>query len=192
MTNNLQQALDFTDDDLQANRDGKLSPKQRMKLESAQKGSFRALWVMAIITLAALILGVFVGGIVLIMLGTIALLLSIMALVEYLNSYRAYDHDLKLPTIETVQGLLEYMMRENSAFDGMTHPAGIRIGDMKFLLLDDQVLSFEEGEVYVLYYAPATQTLLSAEQVFIHEELGEGELVDWEAWQEEEAQNARH
>lgn len=180
MKNALQQALDFTDEDLQANRDGKLSDKQRMKLESAQKGSLRALWVMAIITVASLLVAIVFGGYGLIAFGCIALILAILALVEYLTSYRAYQHDLTVPKIETAQGLVEYVMRENTAFDGMTHPSGIRIGEMKYLLLEDQTTSFVEGEVYIVHYAPATQTLLSAEQAFITDDVDEGEIAYWD------------
>ena len=176
----LQEALNFTDEDLQANRDGKLSEKQREKLEIAQQRSFRVLWVMTFIILASLLLALVSGTYGLIALGTIALLLAIMALMEYLTSYRAYQHDLNLKTIETAQGLLEYIMRENTSFDGMTHPAGIRIGELKFLLLQDQTTSFLEGEIYSIYYAPATQTLLSAEAVFI----SESEADDSAYWEE--------
>ena len=177
----LQQALDFSDEDLQANREGKLSETQRKKLETAQQGSFRSLRTMTLIILFSLLIGIVPGGIALIAGGSIALLLSVLALMEYLTSYRAFQHDLALPEIETAQGVLDYVMRENAVLDGMTHPAGIRIGDLKFLLMEDQVRSFLEGEVYVLYYAPATHRLLSVERAFLQEDIvDEGEIVYWD------------
>lgn len=180
MNDNLQQALNFTEEDLEANRDGKLSDQQRIKLETARRGSFRVLWVMTIITLFSGFLGFSLGGIGFMAFASIALLLAILALVEYLTSYRAYHHDLDAPRIEIAQGMIDYVRDGGSnLLDTELRPSGIRVGSIKFLLMEDQALMFEEGEVYILYYAPATQRLLSAELAFVQKE-DDGEIAYWE------------
>jgi hypothetical protein len=181
MKNYLQQALNFTEEDLRANRDGELSAEQRIKLEISRRGSLRVLWIMTAIALLSVAIGFFQGGMGAIGFGSIALLLAILGLVEYLTTYRAFQHDLTLAKIETAQGVIDYLRSGGSnLLDTELRPSGIRLGDMKFLLMEDQAMTFEDGEVYILYYAPATQRLLSAERAFVQEDIDEGEILYYE------------
>lgn len=180
--NELQHVLNFTDADLKANSAGHLSSAQRAKLRSRQQRSLRLLvgvtGIIALLLCAALL----IGKMALIVFGVMALIMAVLALVEYVIGYQTYSRDLSASRIETIQGIVHYIWRGDTALGIETRASGIRIGDMQFLLMEDQARAFTEGEIYLVYLAPATHTLLSAERVLLRDELeSDAEIRDWEA-----------
>lgn len=171
--NELQQVIGFTDADLKANAQGYLSAKQREYLASRQKRSRKLLLgivsVIMMMTLGAIIM----GNLGMIALGIMALVLAIMSLVEYVIGYQSYTRDLNAAEIETIQGVVHYVWRGDSIMGIETHPSGIRVGDIQFLLMEDQARAFVEGKIYALHFAPATHTLLSAEPVVLRHDLSD-------------------
>ncbi|MEL7436201.1 MAG: hypothetical protein AAFN11_19820 [Chloroflexota bacterium] len=165
----LQDALNFTNADLEANQIGKLSPTQREALKKRRLRSWQMLRNLASAIILMVIGAVLFSGITSIFLGTTALILTVMGFAEYLVGYRTYAVDLQSPHIETIQGVLYYMQRRESVMGIENHPVGISVGGEKFLLVEDQVRAFEEGEIYALHIAPATHTLLSAERIYLDE-----------------------
>lgn len=179
--NELQQVINFTDADLKANAEGYLSTKQRTYLQSRQQRSFKLLMgivaVIAVMALGAII----IGNLGMIVLGVMALVLAIMSAVEYVVGYQSYSRDLNAPEIETIQGVVHHIWRGDSVMGVETRPSGIRIGDVQFLLMEDQARAFIEGDIYALHYAPATHTLLSAEPVTLSHNLSsDAEVAYWD------------
>ena len=120
---------------------------------------------MSAFVVAALVLALLLDGIGLAIFGVIALLGAVLGIVEYFTGYATYRRDLD-SGVASIQGQLHYVQRGNTVLNIEPHPSGIRVGDETFLLLELQVEAFTPGAIYVLYYAPRTHTLLSAEKVF--------------------------
>lgn len=181
--NDLQQALNFTDADLKANAEGFLSLTQRDQLQQGQKRSLRLLSGVGVVVLVMALLAFVTGNSGMIVFGVMALISAIMLAVEFIVGYYTYNHDLNSEHIETIQGVLSYVWRGDAAMGIETQPRGIRIGDVQFLLMEDQARTFDEGQIYVLHYAPATHTLLSVEQVHLYEqdEIIDAEIAYYEA-----------
>ncbi len=179
--NELQQVINFTDADLKANTDGYLSANQRDYLSSRQQRSRKLLIGITSVIVMMAIGAILLGSLGMIVLGVMALVLGIMSLVEYVIGYQSYTRDLNAAEIETIQGVVHYIWRGDSIMGIETHPSGIRIGDIQFLLMEDQARAFVEGKIYALHFAPATHTLLSAEPVVLRHDLSDdAEIAYWD------------
>ncbi|GAB5493921.1 MAG: hypothetical protein Phog2KO_41360 [Phototrophicaceae bacterium] len=185
--NELQQVINFTDADLKANAEGYLSTKQRAYLHSRQTRSFKLLMGVAGIVSLMAVGAIIIGSLGMIVLGVMALVLAIMSAVEYVVGYQSYSRDLKAPEIETIQGVVHYIWRGDSVMGVETRPSGIRIGDIQFLLMEDQARAFVDGDIYALHFAPATHTLLSAEPITLRHDLSSDAEVAY--WDESENQS---
>lgn len=163
----LQEALGFTHADLEANQIGRLSAQQRETLQERQARSWDILRWLTMVIIGMTIGAVLISGPLRVMLSSTALITAVMVMAEYVIGYRTYTLDLRAAHIETLQGVVQYVQRRESVMGIEPHPAGISIAGTRFLLLEDQVLAFDEGAVYAVHIAPATQTLLSAERVFV-------------------------
>lgn len=180
--NELQQVINFNDADLKANAAGRLSSRQREQFVVRQQRSFRLLGAVTVIITFMSLGAILLGSMALIVLGVMALIMAIMAIVEYVIGYQTYSRDLKANRIETIQGVVHYVWRGDSALGIETKPSGIRVGDIQFLLMEDQARAFIDGEIYLLHFAPATHTLLSAERIRLREEddFVDAEVAYWE------------
>lgn len=178
----LQTVFDFSTTELAANQQGQLSGRQRETLEARQQRSFQLLIGMGIAVVVLGILAAIVGNIGLVVLGILAVVVAVLALMEYIVGYRSYTQDLTARRIETIQGIVHYVRRGEAVMGIDTHPAGIRIGDLQFLLMEDQARAFEEGAIYAVHFAPATHSLLSAEPVFWADDSEDvdAEIAYWE------------
>lgn len=178
----LQQVINFTDADLKANADGLLSQKQRQLLEARKERSLRLLSGVVAVVASMMIGAFFLGNMGLIVLGIMAIILGIMALVEFFIGYQTYTRDLSRTEIETIQGVVHYIWRGDSALGIETRPSGIRVGDIQFLLMEDQARAFIEGDIYALHFAPASHSLLSAKRVILEDRMAsDAEVAYWEA-----------
>lgn len=162
--NRLQYVLNFDDDDLAANRAGDFSSDQIERLKTAQARSMPVFWGMCMSVFIMLVIGFVFRGFILDMLVLFAPIAGIFALLEYLLSYRAYHRDFEYG-VASIQGQLQFLQPKDALLSAERSPVGIRVGDVSFLLLPPQVDVFREGDIYILYYAPRTNSLLSAEKV---------------------------
>ena len=178
----LQQVINFTDADLKANIEGRLSFAQREKLHSRKERSLKLLLSVAGIIAIMLTIAVLIGNMGFVVFGIMALITGVLALVEYLVGYQTYNRDLESSQIETIQGVVHYIWRGDSIMGIETKPSGIRVGDVQFLLMEDQARAFLEGEIYALYFAPATHSLLSAKQLILEDTTlaSDAEVAYWE------------
>lgn len=178
----LQQAINFTDADLKANAEGHLSSAQRQQLETRKERSLRLLKGVVAIVTVMMIIAFFLGNIGIVVFGVMALILGIMALVEFFISYQTYTRDLRHSEIETIQGVVHYIWRGDTAMGIETKPSGIKVGDMQFSLMEDQTRAFIENEIYLIHFAPASHSLLSAKHVVLEDNLAsDAEIAYWEA-----------
>lgn len=165
LENDLMAALNFTADDLDANRDGQLSEEQRARLYGK-----RIYWLLAIAGVVAFVFLINLPGVfivfssgdypppadMLIFIGFILGCIGILVLLYTRSDLRAITADLQEKTVESVQGLIAL---ETFGQDKMK----VHIHDRAFTVNNKAGLAFKNGDPYCLYYAPHSKTLLSAE-----------------------------
>ena len=161
----LMAALNFTEADLDANRDGQLSEEQRARLYGK-----RIYWLLAIAGVVVLVFLVNLPGVfvifgsddypppadILIFTGLIMGCIGILAVLYTRSGLRAIAADLQEKTVEAVQGQIKLEpFGEGSIM--------LRVLDRVFSVSDRTGFAFKNGDPYCLYYAPHSKTLLSAE-----------------------------
>jgi hypothetical protein len=171
--------FEFTEDDLNLNKRGGLSPSQKQWLKSIAQGTRSFSWTGLFITMGFAFLG---GCIVLglslqnersraalfsdpmnliVLIGTIPLILGIMALVILFNYRNA--NKLENSVLSTASGAVRF--DEESGESGTTYY--VIVGKKKFKFGEDLSGSFKEGEKYKFYYckAPFYELVMSYEKV---------------------------
>lgn len=165
LTNDLMNALHFTQADLDANRDGCLTERQAARLR--RKRNLRRLAIAGVVAFVFLINlpGLFVifgsddyspPADILIFTGLIMGCIGILAVLYTRSGLRAIAADLQEKTVEAVQGQIKLEpFGEGSIM--------LRVLDRVFSVSDRTGFAFKNGDPYCLYYAPHSKTLLSAE-----------------------------
>jgi hypothetical protein len=159
----LMQGVGFTQDDLEANREGRMTGGQRIRLMNLQKG--RIPWS-ALLKGPALVVILSLGGALITrseypnpflgLLVTGGIYFGFMFLI-WLSEYRRmshFRHDLADNQISEVEGRIQLLAKNTYA----ASMEGIR-----FSLEKPAFLAFKNGDPYRLYYTPRSKTLLSAE-----------------------------
>jgi hypothetical protein len=160
-------ALNFTEEDLTANREGYLTKKQRSELNK-----YRLLWITCFaLTFAALSCGVWwaiLDGVrrsdsVASRIGIVSLLWIIASGVAIFTWYkkRKFDHDLRQGEVQVAKGNVQVGVR-------LIRPKGtplhyLNIEGVSWAIDDPLFSSFKNGDPYAIYYAPHSKTILSAE-----------------------------
>jgi hypothetical protein len=157
--------LQFTEADLETNRDGQYGQEQIGRLRAKS-----ALWLALTIGPLLLVLVVVGYGVYFFKDGqstilrltlnmfcniSIALLGVVLTLFS-LRKYRAYAADLWTENIEAVQGRVKLEIQDIGN-------CKLSINDLEFGITQAALLAFKNGDPYCLYYAPHSKTLLSAE-----------------------------
>jgi hypothetical protein len=181
--------LDFTDEELRANRAGRVSERQQARLGRARKTGRIALVVMAVLVIAfvVVILTVVLPKIsdqqsdksvptVPIAIGVLAFVVLVMAL-SITRSRRRFNR-LATGTAQTTTGVVKTRARRmhgnvvDTSAPGLSYGGGMRyevtIGSVRFFVPSQAVLDvFEDGRSYHGYYAGRglISSLLSAEPV---------------------------
>lgn len=160
-------ALNFTADDLAANRAGHLSDRQRAYLTLDRRKNA----ILGAVVEAALVVSVtallFVGlrdaNTILTVLGGMLLLLNTALSLFFVLNWVRTSNDLKTGETETVEGPAQHVVRQA----GQVQAASVRIGDTVEVPTADveAFKAFEPGAVYRLYRTTHTRRLLSAERV---------------------------
>lgn len=167
----LDAALQFNAEDLNANREGRLSVRQRNRVFARRRSVLIAL---AIITL---MMGVISGVVILaVLLGAavseMAILLALGGEIvtvglAYLGwSLRQNFQKYLLPgRVARIEGPVTcYQLRERQN-EKTRIGYYLRIGDLEFEISDAALNAFIDGAPYIVYYVPRPLTLLSAEPV---------------------------
>lgn len=156
----LQQALNFTADDLKQNQQGTLSEAQKQSLMQRRLKMQRS-W------LPTLVVGIVIGGTGFIILPNslpffigfmiVSVGLLLMALQAYLNIRRAVQSDIQHGSVKSVTGNLTVEWIKNRRI--------LHIQDTYFDVPVKILDAFQTHENYTLYFAPESGVLLSAEHI---------------------------
>src|SRR5688572_742940 len=183
----LKKFFEFDESDLNANRSGKLSAKQKSKLETSEKGADQ-IFVGAgiVLVVVALIIIYFVAGdsILRLLSGelnsndilTIALGGGLPALLFGFFAYGSFKLGAsKLDnTVQTVQGKVNFVKVEKQVPTSTSSVSSyrtveqyeLRVGKIAFENVDEELLNIiEEGDTYAFYYTKDTKQILSCEFV---------------------------
>ncbi len=159
MTQHLAQLLDFTQHDLNANRSGRLTERQRAHLQLRRDASSALLstGVGGLIVVAALCIGQTHDAPKL----HVELLFVIpiaFALTYSVQLWLNFTRDLSVRRVEAVSGCATAQTR--------LHCHRLRIGHSRFTVADETVATaFQSGAEYRAYYARRSKILLSAEPI---------------------------
>ncbi len=161
--------LKFNDDDLQANRAGRLTVRQRSRVYVRRRTVIIALTLItafigiisAIVILAVLLGSAIFEFAILLALGgeivTAGLGYLVWSLRQHYNTYLREGH------VAHVEGpVMMYQLRERQDDKTKTVYA-LRIAHLEFEIPELALNAFTEGSRYIIYYAPDPLTLLSAE-----------------------------
>ncbi len=161
----LAEALNFSDEELENNRDGLLRPGQHDKLMSVanELRGFEVLiyLIAAIVSIAVIIDGVLRQDTVssrLVMLGVVGAIAF--AVVFFLHRHTArYQYDADQATVAAVQGSVILDFHDYSNHTDFV----VCVSGETFSVDKATFLAFKSGDPYALYYVLRTRRLLSAE-----------------------------
>jgi hypothetical protein len=172
----LSSALNFDQHDLTANRDGRLTARQRNQVYVWQRPLVLALTIITVvigvisaIAIIAVLLGVEITETgVLLALGGEIITVGLAFLIWSLR--QRFKAMLQQPRVHTIRGpvtiyvlrerQVETMARSQTARPGFY----IQIEALEFEVGDEVIGAFEDGAAYTLYYVPKPLRLLSAEK----------------------------
>lgn len=164
--NDLQQALNFSDDDLNANRNGALSEMQMYQLRvQRRRGIFTGVLILLVVALIATLF-IFFGGQndspILTVIG-IGITLCNAALTGIFGRYwLRLTGDIRRGEVNALQGELVRVVKPVTRRVANTL---IRIDEVELLVNRTTFDAFQHKQRYILYRAPYTGILLSAERV---------------------------
>jgi hypothetical protein len=159
---NLARALDFTEDDLATNREGKLSTRQkeflRRKAFSEIKDQpavqrFGCFWLLLLV---GLFVGAIGGDVVTVTVARLVVGLPVIILVfQFFRVWRHIGMDMDKGTVTSDTGKVSLKVGE---YDHL-----LSFPNVAFAIGEDVLLAFHNDESYRIYYAPNTRVILSAE-----------------------------
>jgi hypothetical protein len=157
----LQQALKFTDADINANREGKITQSQAERLSNTQVGlgKFSA----AIVIFGILILFVIHtfanldNDATTLYTIVVLILCAILAPTMFGNSV-TIRQDVEGDQVVSVQGIVRKRYSVKTGYN-------LYIGQIRFSIFRHTYNSFEDGAMYKIYFIPNSKTILSAEIV---------------------------
>jgi hypothetical protein len=159
----LTEALNFSEEDLQANRAGRLSEAQKYRLT---RGWRRTLWIVIglviVLTLGATTLIFVAQNNDLPVLNVIGVLMTIInAGIVGLGaqSYLRTSSDLKGGKVATISGVVSHTIRVS----GRVATYILKVDNQNVVVSRLVFFAVEDGKAYHLYRAPSSKTLLSAE-----------------------------
>jgi hypothetical protein len=156
----LRAALGFDEDDLAANREGRLSDRQTAKFKRDQRKYTIATAVTALLALMfVLFIGMTNSPVSHLLNGLGSLILGLIALMMVQPAVRN-TLALRRKTAAAAEGRIRLDMQgEGQAANAFY----LFVDDRRFTVKKPVFLSFKNGDPYRIYYAPATKQILSAE-----------------------------
>ena len=166
----IQGYLAFEEDDLIANRAGRLSEKQSKRIKEADRFADRFLLAFSLIFLTAMVfvgvLAVFAANNVSLWIGTVILLLIGIWL---FRGARTEVDD----TVQKAQGEVNFVKTEKQA-GSVNDPAvqrtrltgyEMRVGNEAFGNVNPELVECMQGGIYAVYFTKTTRQILSVEQL---------------------------
>lgn len=160
------QHLQFTEDDLTANRSGQLSERQQSYLSlDRRKNALLGVVVVTLLVLATaalLFTGIRNGNAILQVLGVVLMFCNVGATYFFGANWVRMTYDMRTGRAEVVEGEAQHVVRQL----GRAKAGSVRIGDVVEVPTDaDAFKAFEPGATYRLYRTTHTHRLLSIEPV---------------------------
>ena len=159
----LTDALNFSAEDLDANRAGRLSETQKQRLT---RGWRRTLWIvigMVIVFGLAATTILFVAqrnnSLVLNVVGIVLTIINALIVGLGAQSYLRTSSDLKGGRVVTISGVVSHTIRVS----GRVATYILKVGDQNVVVSRLVFFAVEDGKAYHFYRAPSSKTLLSAE-----------------------------
>lgn len=154
----LMYAIGFTEEDLEANREGWLSERQRAELNRQRREMLVGIIALLVVSLFVFLIGLFSYRD-----KNASAVIPVLVLTTGGAIYIAYrwgnkDADFQGKRVEFVEGRVELRLGSNKSAT-----CSIFIQNRAFLVSNEVFLAFKNGDPYVIYYTPASKTILSAE-----------------------------
>jgi len=160
----LSAALGFTAADLQANRQGALSPAQLERMEHARRrDALIAAGLFCLLALAATALvyiGQFNRNVIASGAGAMLIIINAIMLGRAGRAYMRLSGDLRAGNVERLSGDVERVLRRGRATDSYL----LRISGIDLNVTRDVFVSFEHNAPYRIYRTRISQVMLSAER----------------------------
>ena len=168
----LAQAAGFDEDDLEANRAGCLTIRQRNRVFARRRT------IMIALLLITLFIGLISAGVIIAVLtqadasviaGILAVIGEIITVALGYSLWwlrQRYRRFLQPGYVEWISGPITcYQLKERHDGDKLRTGFYLRLDAMEFEISQAALGEFQDGQSYTLYYVPRPQTLLSAERV---------------------------
>lgn len=159
----LAEALNFSADDLAANRAGRLSEAQRERLN---RGWRRTLWIViglvvlfGLIATTLLFLAQQQGSAILTGIGIIITVINAMIVGLGAQSYLRTSSDLRGGRVVAVSGVVGHTIRVS----GRVLTYVLKVDGQEMLVAKPVFYAVEDGKLYHFYRVPSSKTLLTAE-----------------------------
>jgi len=159
----LDEALSITEADLAANRAGRLSEAQKLRLT---KGWRRTLWIVIGLVIVvgfgatlALFFGQQGGSLVLTFVGILLTVINAMIVGVGAQSYMRTSRDLRTGSVSEMSGVVSHTIRVS----GRVATYVLKVDGQEVVVPRPVFFAVEDGKPYRLYRAPASKTLLAAE-----------------------------
>ncbi len=156
----LMDAIGFTEEDLEANRQGIITDAQKVHFRREyQKSAFA--FLPALVILAFFTIGLLSSGLLFIQPGSIVLpFLFFIVYLAYLSWRRQQAVDaIRRGNLESVEGRIQLNTTASNSRQLFT----ISVQNQKFNIKKNVFLAFKNGDPYVIYYVPRSKSILSAE-----------------------------
>lgn len=166
----LSDTFDFTDQDLAANQQGVISPRQVELLQRKRRHS-------GLITLFSAVVLIIMGGIGLMFVlllppfGVILMLFLIYAGYQVWKRWSALERDLREGLVAQVEGLINLDIRQSTRTTGTSSRQRyetviryfVRVGNIKLRVDRPMFFAFKNGDPYRIYYLPRYKHIVSVE-----------------------------
>ncbi len=161
----LREALSFTDADLAANRDGRLTDAQIARLRRSWR---RTLWItVAIVVIGGLAATTFLflgqrsDSAILTLLGIIITVINAATVGLGAQSYLRLSRDVSAARVTAISGVVSHTIRVS----GRVATYVLKLDQQEIVVSKPVFFAVEDRKAYRLYRAPNTKTLLSGEAV---------------------------
>lgn len=169
--NRLMHALDFDNDDLRANRDGYMSKRQRARLSRRRRNIgliFIAATVGAVVIFLPLMRVLMTrpqGLVAIVPILLIGVVVMVAIYLWFQRTVTAYAADLHKGHVSAIEGIVE--TQRHMTFTGrmFTSTYSLYVNDEQFSIGMQVFVSLHpmRDEIYAVYYAPNSRTILSLE-----------------------------
>jgi hypothetical protein len=170
----LMDSIGFDEDDLAANRAGKLGHNQAARLKRLQQsarisgGAARGIGLFFVLGGLGLTASGFLGSIGLVIVGLMFLALGAQFFLRNgmwtLRAARAQLLDSQMNAVERIEGRVSLDVQTRSGFMGSSSSEyTVRLEGREWSVTREVFLAFKNGDPYALYYGPRSNVLLAAE-----------------------------